>query len=133
MPGQITAYANLCELYYQTGKTNEIIGVLDEGAKQKDAPADFYVNFAEIILRMQAKDILGPDDAKKRAVAALDKAVALKPDDPVLCLRIIDAYLFHNEPAKAETMAAKLYEDNPNLPGIREKLISVYLRTNKET
>lgn len=132
LPGQITAYANLTELYLQAGKTNEVINVLDEGGKQKDAPVDFYVNFAEIILRMQAKDVLGPEESKKRAVAVLDKAVALKPEDALLRVRIGDAYLFHGEPAKAEGVIAKLYAERPDLPGVREKLIDIYFRTDKE-
>jgi tetratricopeptide (TPR) repeat protein len=131
LPTQITAYANLCELYLQTGKTNEITPLIDEALKQKDAPAEFYVNLAEIILRMQAKDVLGPDESKKRAVTALDKALAQKPDDLILRQRMADAYNFHGETAKAETILAKLYADHPEIPGLREKLINVYFRTNK--
>src|SRR5262245_115607 len=99
--GQISAYSNLCDLYLALGKTNEVIAVLNEAGKQNDAPADFYVNLAELILKMQARDVLDPDDAKKRAVTALDKAAALKPDDIALQQRMGDAYLFREEGAKA--------------------------------
>jgi tetratricopeptide (TPR) repeat protein len=132
MPNQIIAYANLCELYLQVKKTNEVISVLDEAGRQKDAPPEFYVNLAEVILRMQAKDVLGPDDSKKRAVAALDKAAALKPEDPVILQKMGDAYLFRGEAQKAEAVLAKLYEAQPDIPGLREKLINVYFRTNKD-
>lgn len=132
LPGQISAYANLCELYLDLGKTNEIVNVLNEAGKQTKAPVEFYVNLAEVILRMQAKDAIAPDDAKKRAVAALDRAMVDEPEDPVTRQRMGDAYLFHGEPAKAQAIFEKLYAEKPDLPGIREKLINIYFRTNKE-
>lgn len=131
LPTQVTPYANLCELYLNTGKTNEIPPLIDDALKQKDATADFYVNLAEVILRMQAKDALGPDESKKRAVAALDKACAKRPDDIVLQQRMADAYTFHGEMAKAETILARIFADHPEIPGLREKLINIYYRTNK--
>jgi tetratricopeptide (TPR) repeat protein len=131
LPGQISAYANLCDLYLALGKTNEVVNVLDQAAKQNDAPADFYANLSDVILRMQARDVLGPDDAKKRSVTALDKAMSLKPDDITLRQRIGDAYLFRDEGAKAEAIFEKLWADHAEIPGIRERLINTYLKTNK--
>lgn len=131
LPGQISAYANLCDLYLALGKTNEVIAVLDQAAKQTDAPADFYANLSDIILRMQARDVLDPDDAKKRSVAALDKAMSLNPEDIALRQRIGDAYLFRDEGAKAEAIFEKLFADHAEMPGVRERLINTYLKTNK--
>jgi tetratricopeptide (TPR) repeat protein len=131
LPGQISAYANLCDLYLALGKTNEVINVLDQAGKQSDAPADFYVNLSDIVLRMQARDVLGPDDAKKRSVTALDKAMSLNPDDITLRQRIGDAYLFRDEGAKAEAIFEKLWADHSEMPGIRERLINTYIKTNK--
>jgi tetratricopeptide (TPR) repeat protein len=132
LPGQISAYANLCDLYLALAKTNEVIAVLNEAGKQNDAPADFYVNLAELVLKMQARDVIGPDDAKKRAVTALDKAAALNPDDIALRQRMGDAYLFRDEGAKAEAIYEKLFADHPEMPGMRERLINTYLKTNKQ-
>ncbi len=132
LPGQISAYANLCELYLQLGKTNEVAQVVSDAGKQTGAPADFYVNLSEVVLRMQAKDVFGPAESKKHALNALDKAAALAPSDPVLRQRMGDAYLFHGEPGKAEGIFERLFAERPELPGVREKLINVYFRTNKE-
>jgi tetratricopeptide (TPR) repeat protein len=131
LPGQISAYVNLCDLYLALGKTNEVINVLDQAGKQTNAPVDFYVNLSDLVLKMQARDVLGPDEAKKRAVAALDKAVALNPDDVTLRQRIAEAYLFREEGSKAETILEKIYAEHPDAPGIREQLINTYFKTNK--
>lgn len=131
LPGQISAYANLCDLYLALGKTNEVIGVLNEAGKQTGAPVDFYVNLAEVIRRMQARDILKPEDAKKRATAALEKAAAMKPDDLVLLQRMADSYVFVGENKKAEEIVEKLYADHPEIPGMRERMIDTYLKTDK--
>lgn len=131
LPGQISAYVNLCDLYLALGKTNEVIDVLNAASKQTNAPVDFYANLSDLILKMQARDVIGPDEAKKRAVAALDKAMAQNPEDIVLRQRIGEAYLFRDEGAKAEAIFEKLYADNPETPGIREQLINTYLKTNK--
>lgn len=132
MPAQITPYASLCELYLQQGKTNEIVKLLNDGAAQTNAPVEFYVAFSEVVLRMQARDVLGPEEAKKRAVTVLDKAMLKEPEDPFVQQRIGDAYSFHGEYAKAEKIFEKLFAERPELPGIREKLINTYFKTNKE-
>lgn len=130
-PTQIAAYANLGELYLQLKKTNEVISVLNDAGKQTKAAADFYVNFAEILLRMETRDVITRDDAKKRSVAALDRAVREKPEDLLLRQRIGEAYLFHGEAEKAQAIFEKLYADKPQIPGLREKLINIYFRTDK--
>jgi tetratricopeptide (TPR) repeat protein len=131
LPGQISAYANLCDLYLALGKTNEVIEVLNQAAKPTDAPVEFYVNVSDLVLKMQARDVFGPDEARKRALAALDKAMALNPDDVTLRQRIGESYLFRDEGAKAEAILEKLYAEHPEAPGIREQLINIYFKTNK--
>jgi tetratricopeptide (TPR) repeat protein len=131
LPGQISAYANLCDLYLALGKTNEVVALLNEAGKQTNAPVDFYVNLADVVRKMQTRDVLTLEDAKKRVVAALEKAAAAKPDDLVALQRMADSYLFADEGKKAEEIVEKLYEDHPEIPGMRERLIDTYLKTDK--
>jgi len=131
LPGQISAYANLCDLYLALGKTNEVVALLNDAGKQNDAPVDFYVNLAEVLRKMQARDVLTADDGKKRILAALEKAEAKKPEDLMLLQRMADSYLFAGEAKKAEGIVEKLYADHPEIPGMRERMIDTYLKTDK--
>ena len=131
LPGQISAYANLCDLYLALGKTNEVVGLLNEAGKQTNAPVDFYVNLADVVRKMQTRDVLTLDDAKKRVLAALEKAAATKPDDLLALQRMADSYMFAGEGKKAEEIVEKLYADHPEIPGMRERLIDTYLKTDK--
>src|SRR3954470_15803209 len=112
MPGQISAYANLCDLYLALGKTNEVVALLNDAGKQNNAPVDFYVNLADVLRKMQGRDVLTLEDSRKRILAALEKAAALKPDDLLLQQRMADSYLFAGEAKKAEEIVEKLYADH---------------------
>jgi tetratricopeptide (TPR) repeat protein len=131
LPTQISAYANLCDLYLALGKTNEVVTLLNDAAKQNDAPSEFYVSLAEVLRKMQARDVFTADEGKKRILAALEKATIKKPDDLILLQRMADSYLFAGEAKKAEGIVEKLYTDHPEIPGMRERMIDTYLKTDK--
>lgn len=132
MPLALTAYGSLSQLYLQAARTNDAVAVLGDAAKQNDAAPEFYLGVAELVLRMQARDAVSPEQSKKLALTVLDKAFAQNPSDLSVRTRLGDSYLFHGETAKAETIYAKLYEEQPLAPSVREKLVNIYLRTNKE-
>jgi tetratricopeptide (TPR) repeat protein len=131
LPGQISAYANLCDLYLALGKTNEVVALLNDAGKQNDAPADFYVNLAEVLRKMQLRDVYAAEEGKKRIVATLEKATIKKPEDLMLLQRMADSYLFAGEAKKAEAIVEKLYTEHPEIPGMRERMIDTYLKTDK--
>ncbi|MDX1953222.1 MAG: tetratricopeptide repeat protein [Verrucomicrobiota bacterium] len=132
MPANLPAVANMAQLYMQNGKTNEALQTLEIAAAQSSKLPEYWAGLAEIFARYQRQQVLDDSDAKKKIGAALDKAVALNPNDPMLRQRIAEGYLMIGDPARAEVILAKLEKEFPDMPGIRERLANIYLRGGKK-
>jgi len=126
------AYRNLLELYQQGRQPKEAMRVLDEAAAHPSSNAEFWVDLAGLYTLYNQ---LHPDEAettKPKIIAALDRAAALKPQDLSLIQKLADGYRSLGEYAKAEAHYLELLERYPALPGLRDKLADIYLRTDRK-
>ena len=131
-PELLMAYRNLVELYQQDRQPKEAMKVLDEAAAHSSSNAEFWVDLAGLYVHYHQ---LHPDEAettKPKIIAALDRAASLKPQDLSVLQKLADGYRSMGEFAKAEGYYLELLERYPTLPGLRDKLADIYLRTDKK-
>ena len=131
-PDLVMAYRNLLELYQQDRQPKEAMKVLDEAAAQSSSNAEFWVELAGLYTHYNQ---LHPEEAettRPKIIAALDRAAGLKPQELSLIQKLADGYRLMGEFAKAEARYLELLERFPALPGLRDKLADIYLRTDRK-
>ena len=131
-PDLVMAYRNLVELYQQDRQPKEAVKVLDEAATQSSSNAEFWVELAGLYTHCNQ---LHPEEAettRPKIIAALDRAAGLKPQELSLMQKLADGYRLMGEFAKAEACYLELLERFPALPGLRDKLADIYLRTDRK-
>ncbi len=131
-PDLLMAYRNLVELYQQDRQPKEAMKVLDEAAAQSSSNPEFWVDLAGLYAYYNQ---LHPDEAettKPKTIAVLDRGAGLKPQDLSLIQKLADGYRLMGEYTKAEGHYLELLNRFPSLPGLRDKLADIYLRTDKK-
>ena len=131
-PDLLMGYRNLFSIYQETRQPVEALRVLDGAAGQSSNDPEYWAELGELYLNYQQ---LHPDESpslKPKIVAALDRAAGLKPQNLLVIQRVADAYKLLGEFERAETFYLELLERFPALPGTREKLADIYLRTGKK-
>jgi tetratricopeptide (TPR) repeat protein len=130
-PGSIMAYRNLFSVYQENQQSAEALKALDDAAGQESDDPQFWVDLAGLYSNYSQ---LHPDEnqaVKPKVVAALDRAAGLKPQDLAVVQKLAEGYKLMNELSKAEGFYLELLDRFPALPGTRENLADIYLRTDK--
>jgi len=131
-PELLMAYRNLVELYQQDRQPKEAARVLDEAATQSSSDPEYWVDLAGLLTYYNQ---LHPEEAettKPKIIAALDRAAGLEPKDISLIQKLADSYRLMGEFTKAEGYYLELLKRFPTLPGLRDKLADIYLRTDRK-
>lgn len=126
LPGSITGYRHLAQIYFQSGQYDDGLKALDLGAKQPNPDAAFLIELAELytgFIRPGSAETIKP-----KALELYNRAAKLKPANPVLVQKLADGFSQAGAEDKAAEMYLKLLERFPALPGLREKLADLYLR-----
>jgi tetratricopeptide (TPR) repeat protein len=131
MPGSLSGYQYLAQIYLQGGQIDEGLKVLDEAAKQPTADAAFLIDLGETYLAFGRAGSM--DAVRPRALEALKRAAALKAANPVQLQRLGDAFTALGETDLALASYHQLLERLPNLTAIRQKLVELYLRKQDRT
>ena len=128
-PRLVAAYQNLAQLRFQNGQKKEALKILDQASHPVASDAAFYVDLAEIYINSRAWLTTAWEPLKPRILAALDHAAKLKPDQPLLLMRLADGYMAMREYAKAIVSYRTVFDQAPRFPLIREKLADAYLQS----
>jgi tetratricopeptide (TPR) repeat protein len=131
MPGSLSGYQYLAQIYLQGGQIDEGLKVLDEAAKQPNADAAFLIDLGETYVAFGRAGSM--DTVRPRALDALKRAAALKTASPVQLQRLGDAFSALGETDVALASYQQLLERLPNLTAIRTKLVELYLRKQDRT
>lgn len=126
------AYQNLFQIYSQSKNQKEALKLLEQGLKQPEPTVDFLVQIVEMLTSYRQ---LHPEQGgalKDKIIAAADRAVALKSPNLVLQQKIADVYIEVGAYAKAEPILLELLKKVPALPGLREKLILMYVKSGDQ-
>ncbi len=130
MPRSIGAYQMLARLYLGAGQFPEALMVLDEASKQPDTDAGFLLSLAETLEILHRVKQPEGTDLRPRILAVLDRAAVVKTLEPVERFRIAELYLQVGADAKSLPFYQDLLETHPDLPGLRTRLIGIYLRSD---
>jgi tetratricopeptide (TPR) repeat protein len=126
MPEAIVGYRTLAQIYFQGKQRDEALKVLEQASKQQHVDASFLVELGELytaMLRSGTNDV-----ARDSALTAFKRASALDPNNPLLLQRLGDGFAALGQSDKAAEYYLKLLERYPSLPGLREKLVELFLR-----
>src|SRR5205814_1553643 len=125
-------YRNLFAVYQENRQPGEALKVLDAAAGQSSEDAEFWVELGELYVNYSQ---LHPEESpgvKPRAVAALERAAGLKPENLLVIQKLADDFKLAGEFSRAEAFYLELLDRFPALPGTREKLADIYLRTGRK-
>jgi tetratricopeptide (TPR) repeat protein len=131
MPGSLSGYQYLAQIYLQGGQIDEGLKVLDEAAKQPNADVAFLIDLGETYFAFGRAGSM--DTVRPRALDALKRAAALKATNPVQLQRLGDAFTALGETDLALASYHQLLDRLPNLTAIRQKLVELYLRKQDRT
>ena len=127
-PREIIGYQVLAQIYFKKGQTAEGFAVLDEAGRQKKAGAAFLIDLAQMYIGLGRSTT--NQTYKANALAALERAAAFNPTEPLLVQKLGEGFDLLGQPEKAVLFYVKLLEQFPNLPGLRENLVRIYLSKN---
>lgn len=130
-PGQIPARLVLARLLVEDKRGRDALDVLAELESQANTEPRFWIDLSELYLQLGQS---APDVAqatRARAVSALERAAAQKPDEPATLLRLADRYLELENPAAAEAIYHQLRISRPRDPVPVAKLAELYLRSGR--
>ncbi len=127
-PREIDGYQVLAQIYFKKGQAAEGFAVLNEAGRQKKAEAAFLVDLAQMFIGFGRSTT--NQSYKASALATLERAAELNPTDPLLVQKLGEGFDLLGQPEKAALFYVKLLEQFPNLPGLRENLVRIYLTRN---
>ena len=130
-PKAFAGYQYLSQLYLQADQKDDGLKVLDEALQQDGTDAGFLIELAEtysLFGRAGKMEVVKP-----RALDALQRAAALKPDAPMLITRLAEGFNFYGAFDEAAGFYMKVLERIPNLPDVRNKLVDIYIRKQDRT
>lgn len=131
-PRNVAGYRALAQVYLEVGQLNQAVGVLEEAADQADIQPRFLLTLAEGLGALQQLKDPSIGDLKPRILRLLGRAADLRPTEPSEVLRLADLFQLFGEGTKALPLYQGLLEAHPDLPGLRERLADVYLRTDNK-
>ncbi len=128
-PRVMASYQSLAQTYFQKGQKKEALKVLDQAAHQTAPDAAFYVDLAELYASCRSWLGSDGDGLKPKILAALDNASKLKPQQPLVLIRLGDGYKNLQEFSKAIATYQELLKRSPRFPLLREKLADASLQS----
>ena len=131
MPGSLSGYQYLAQIYLQGRQIDEGLRVLDEAARQPNPDTAFLIDLGETYLAFGRAGSM--DAVRPRTLDILKRAAALRPANPVQLQRLADAFNALGETDLALASYHQLLERLPNLTAIRNKLVELYLRKQDRT
>jgi tetratricopeptide (TPR) repeat protein len=128
MPRSLGAYQMLARVYLGAGQFAEALAVLDEAGKQTDTSTGFLLGLAETYGVLHRVRQPSGVDLRPRIEDLLDRALAQAGGEPLERFRLADLYQQVGAEAKALPLYRQLLEAHPDLPGLRGRLATIYLR-----
>ena len=128
-PDSLLGYRNLFLVYQETRQSGEALKVLNEAADRESDDPEFWVELAGLYANYNQSH---PDEAqaiKPKVIGALNRSATLKPQELAVIQKLAEGYKLMNELPKAEGFYLELLDRFPALPGTRENLADIYLRT----
>ena len=131
-PTELGGFQALAQLLLEKKRPDEALRVLDEAARAETDNAGYWLELADLFLQTGLPPPAKlPPSTKGRALAALAKAAARKPEDPVQLQHLGERYEALGEVAKAEAVFKQLRDRFPRNPRSAAMLAELYLRQGR--
>lgn len=134
-PRSLAGYENLYSIYLRSKQVQRALTVLREAAGAEGTDAGFLIGLSELYSNL---GIQNPDQkpaTTARAAELLQRAEALKPEDPELRLKLGDGLDQLGKYEDAARIYREVLDSDPDSPLLREdirsKLADLYLRSGK--
>ena len=128
-PKLIGPYRGLTQLYLKKGRPADALAVMMEASKVEGAPVEFYVELGELFGAYARLKQDETEAIKPRIREALDRAYAAKTENTALLQKIADGYQFIKDYPKAIEIYMALLKNDPNTPGLRERLTGLFIQS----
>lgn len=130
-PALAFARQNVLNLHTQAGRLDEARRALDEAEQYMSSNSASLLDLADFYSRYLRAASKETETIRPRALAAIARAEHLATDDPLLWLRIGDAYGRFVDHRSAVVAYERLLSLRSNFPGLREKLVEACLRADE--
>ena len=121
----------LAKLHAAAKRFDDAFKVLDTALTKEGFEPEFWLGIADLYRDTGLGARAKMDKIKAGIITSLDKASALKPENPLTLHRLADYYKVWGENDKAIALFIQLIELNPGLLNVREQLADLYLRADK--
>ncbi len=121
----------LAKLHAAAKRFDDVFKVLDTALTKEGFEPEFWLGIADLYRDTGLGARAKMDRIKAGIITSLDKASALKPENPLTLHRLADYYKVWGENDKAIALFIQLIELNPGLLNVREQLADLYLRADK--
>jgi len=121
----------LTKIYSSTKRYDKAFKTLENSLKKNKKQSEFWIGIADLYRDTGLAAKADINKIKSGVLAALNKAEALKPENPLTIHRLADYYKLWGENEKAIRLFVALIELSPSLIGVREQLAELYLREEK--
>lgn len=128
-PRLLAAYQGLVQIHLKQAQPAEALKTLDTASQLPDLDAPFLVELAELYAALARAEGADEANAKARALATLNRALALKPENPFVLQKAAQGYKLLGELGKATEIYLSLLERFPRQPLFRQQLTDLYLRS----
>lgn len=126
-PASLLGYQQLAQILVQQKDYAGALEVIQNASVQSLQNPLAYIELAELCLGLNQAEAKVKEAARELAKAMLNKAGDLKPSNPLTLQRLADGYMYVGLSEKASAIYVQLLDRFPQLPGVRERLIDIYL------
>jgi tetratricopeptide (TPR) repeat protein len=127
-PGLLLGYQQLAQIKMRQGDYAAALKVIQRAAVQEFSEPMPCIELAELGLGFNQAPPAVRDAARVIAGDLLTRAAAMNSTNPLVMQRLADGFLFLGKADEASAIYARLLERFPQLPGLRDRLIDIYIR-----
>ena len=127
-PESSLPYQHLAQIHIQQGQYEEALELLRDAAGKSRLSTDSLVAISELCLATIAVKPNDRQTLQSMAEECLEAASSMNSTNPLLLQRMADGYMALSKSEEASDLYIRLLERFPHLPGLRERLIEIYLR-----
>ncbi|MEP7038643.1 MAG: tetratricopeptide repeat protein, partial [Acidobacteriota bacterium] len=133
-PVSIAGYQMLTEIFLRNGRTNDVLKILNDAARQTNSDAFFLINLGDLYGKLARVESKHSKSIDQKGLDVLNRAVLQKPTNPNLRHRLADNYAQLGDWKKAAELYLELMTEFGDVPlmrdGLRAKLTNLYLQNS---
>ncbi len=126
----IISIRGLAKLHAAAKRFDDAFKVLDTALAKDNRDPEYWLGLADNYRDTGLVARSKMDKIKAGIITSLDKASALKPENPLTLHRLADYYKMWGENGKAIDLYTQLIDLNPGLLSVREQLADLYIRAD---